>query len=203
MTFQFHFQLQLFCDSKPLYISLHWGVIWWPKSAAQMWMCLRIFHKITEGMNIDDASLIQRELQRKMVTDFLTQPDAKGQRVTVWHKKKMKKSYMEEIVYHEVFTAFFFLCHAVGKHTNVNFLKNFLTLVRFVCLCPGGREFKFLFRALFHLVRPDELNISTDWQQHRRYTKGNNKGHQWPWMNHELQTSSLAWLETPALGKER
>lgn len=66
----------------------------------------------------------------------------------------------------------FFLCHAYGKHIKVKFF-DFITLVRFVCLCPGGREFKFLFRALFHQVRPDELNISTDWQQHRRYTKGN------------------------------
>ncbi|TRZ06056.1 hypothetical protein HGM15179_021051 [Zosterops borbonicus] len=35
----------------------------------------------------------------------------------------------------------------------------------------GGRELKFLFRALFHQVRHDDLNISTDGEQHRRFTK--------------------------------
>lgn len=50
----------------------------------------------------------------------------------------------------------------------------YITLVRgFVHLCPGGKELKLLSKGLFHHLRPDELNISTGWKQHRRYKKDN------------------------------
>lgn len=57
----------------------------------------------------------------------------------------------------------------------------------------------FLSKTLFHQVRPDEFNVSTDWEQHRRYKKGNS--HQGPLRECQLQTTPPAWPETPGLGK--
>lgn len=51
-----------------------------------------------------------------------------------------------------------------GKYTKFNWGFFCITLVRhFVLLCPGEKEFKFLFKGLYHHWKPDELNTSTDW----------------------------------------
>lgn len=64
-------------------------------------MCLKAFHRITEGVSFEDASLLQGGLQGNIGTDFFTQPAVTGQRVRVGHKKKVdakKKRNKEKIV---------------------------------------------------------------------------------------------------------
>lgn len=53
--------------------------------------------------------------------------------------------------------------HLVGNDTKFKIF--YITLVSiFVRLFPGAKDLKFLFKGLFYHLRPDELNISADWE---------------------------------------